>query len=300
MMKRMISYQSEHDLFCFIVNYHALTSQRDGQKLRHQTLEAAMDFIALGLDPALCTFWIQSEVPEVTELAWILSNITGMGLLERCHSYKDKIANGITPNHGLFAYPVLMAADILIMQAELIPVGQDQKQHLEVTVDIAEKFNHIYGESFIIPQPEIQEGLALLPGIDGRKMAKSYNNTIDIFCDKNTLKKRVMSIKTDSTPIEEPKCLEDNTLFDLYTLFLDNKGKEDLTQRFLSPGLRYGDVKKELLELIWDYFEPYRNKRESLNASREEVEQALKRGAAKAREIASATMRDIRKKVGLN
>lgn len=300
MMKRMIAYQSKHDLFCFIVNYHALTSQRDGKKLRHQTIEAAMDFIALGLDPELCTFWIQSEVPEVTELAWILSNITGMGLLERCHSYKDKIANGITPNHGLFAYPVLMAADILIMQAELIPVGQDQKQHLEVTVDIAEKFNHVYAESFVIPKPEIQEGLALLPGIDGRKMAKSYNNTIEIFCDASTLKKRVMSIKTDSTPIEEPKSVENNALFDLYALFLDNKGKEALTQRFLSSGLRYGDVKKELLELIWNYFEPYRKKRESLNESHDEVEKVLKRGAVKAREIASVTMHDIRKKVGLN
>ena len=181
MMKRMIEYMERGELYCFLVNYHALTSVTDPKKLRHETLNAAMDFLALGLDPEKCYFWVQSDIPEVTELTWILSNVTPFGLLERCHSYKDKIAKGIFPNHGLFAYPVLMTADILIFQSHVVPVGKDQKQHVEVARDIAIKFNNLYGETFVIPEEEIPDNVAMVPGLDGQKMAKSYDNTIEIF-----------------------------------------------------------------------------------------------------------------------
>lgn len=300
MMKRMIGYQHDHDLFCFIVNYHALTSQRNGAELRAKTLEAAADFLALGLDPERCTFWAQSDVPEVTELTWILSNVTGMGLLERCHSYKDKVAQGLVPNHGLFAYPVLMAADILMLQAERIPVGQDQKQHLEVAQDIAEKFNHAYGTIFRVPEPDILKETGLLPGIDGRKMSKSYSNTIEIFGTREELKKKVMVIKTDSRPVGESKDPSEMPLFAIYAAFLDEAGRKALTARFLSPGLRYSDVKAELLELIWKYFEPFRARREELLADRTRLQKILSRGAEKARAVAKPTMEAVRKAVGLD
>ena len=205
MMKRMIEYQERGELFCFLVNYHALTSISDGDKLRKETLGAAIDFLALGIDPEKSYFWVQSDLPEVTELTWILSNVTPFGLLERCHSYKDKIARGLSPNHGLFAYPVLMTADILLFQSNTVPVGKDQKQHVEVARDIAIKFNNTYDNIFVIPEEEIQEDSALVPGLDGEKMAKSYNNTIEIFADEKSLKQKVMTITTDSTPVDNPK-----------------------------------------------------------------------------------------------
>lgn len=300
MMQRMIGYQHDHELFCFIVNYHALTSQRDGAELRAKTLEAAADFLALGLDPDRCTFWVQSDVPEVTELTWILSNVTGMGLLERCHSYKDKVAQGLVPNHGLFAYPVLMAADILMLQAERIPVGQDQKQHLEVAREIAEKFNHAYGTIFRVPEPDILKETGLLPGIDGRKMSKSYGNTIEIFSDQETLKKRVMSIKTDSRPIDEVKDPSENTLYAIYAAFLDEAGRIALKKRFAESGLRYSDVKQELFQLIWSRFEPFRRKREEWLSQPKKIEAVLARGAEKARAAAQPTFDAVRRAVGLD
>lgn len=300
MMKRMIERQEEHELFTFIVNYHALTSVFDAQKLREGTIDAALDYLALGLDPDKSTFWVQSDVPEVTELTWLLSNVTGMGLLERAHSYKDKMAKGIPANTGLFTYPVLMTADILAYGGELVPVGKDQKQHLEIARDIAERFNATYGETFVLPDADIDENVATIPGVDGQKMSKSYGNTIEIFTDETTLRKKVMSIVTDTTPVDQPKPVENNVLFDIYSVFLDEKGKEHLKERFLTPGLKYGEVKKELFELIWEYFAPYREKRLELEKDRGEVIKILEKGAVKARNAASHHLTLARKNVGLN
>lgn len=300
MMKQMIELQESRDLYCFIVNYHALTSQRNGDILKSDTISAAADFLALGLDPDRCCLWVQSDLPQVTELTWILSNITSLGLLERCHSYKDKIANGIKPSHGLFSYPVLMTADILMMQAQSVPVGKDQKQHLEVAQDIAQRFNHVYGEVFVIPQPQIQDLTAQLPGVDGRKMSKSYDNTIHIFEDPKSLKKKVMGIKTDSTPVEEAKPVVDNPLFDIYSVFLDPKQREALKTRFETPGLRYGDVKKELLQCINDYFADFRLRRRELQDRSDYVYDVLQNGAKKAGMIAEKTMDKVRDVVGIS
>jgi len=300
MMKRMIDYQENNDLFAFIVNYHALTSVFDAERLRDDTFNAVCDFLALGLDPDQSTFWVQSDVPEVTELTWLLSNVTGMGLLERAHSYKDKMAKGIPASLGLFSYPVLMAADILAFGGERVPVGKDQKQHLEMARDIAERFNTTYGETFILPEADIEENLATIPGIDGQKMSKSYGNTIEIFTDEETLRKKVMSIKTDATPVNEPKPIENNVLFEIYSLFLDEKEQQALKERFLTPGLKYGEVKKELAGVIWDYFAPYREKREFYANDKAEVARILQKGANKAREKASHYLALARKHVGLN
>jgi tryptophanyl-tRNA synthetase len=300
MMRRMIDYQENSELFCFLVNYHALTSVFDADRLRRQTFEAACDFLALGLDPDKSVFWVQSDVPEVTELTWLLSNITGMGLLERCHSYKDKTAKGIPASHGLFAYPVLMAADILLFGGEKVPVGKDQKQHLEVARDIAVRFNNVYGETFVVPEPDIAGDVALVPGIDGQKMSKSYDNTIEIFADEKTLRKKVMSIKTDSTPVDEPKPLEGNVLFDLYALFLNERERETLKERFLTPGLKYGEVKKELFGVIYEYFAPYRQERERLARDKQYVLETMQNGARKAREAASTYLERARRNVGLD
>ncbi len=298
MMKRMIEYQEQHELFCFVVNFHALTSVFDAPKLRQQTYEAIADFLALGLDPEQSIFWVQSDVPEVTELTWYLSNITGMGLLERCHSYKDKLAKGIAASHGLFSYPVLMAADILLYGAERIPVGKDQKQHVEVARDLALRFNNTYGETFVIPEPDIQPELALVPGLDGQKMSKSYGNAIEIFAEEAVLKQKIMTLKTDSTPVNEPKPIEGNILFDLYALFLDQAGKENLKDRFLTPGLKYGEMKKELFATIWEYFAPYREKRASI--SEEQVREIMRQGAVKARAVASDYLTKVRHNVGVD
>ncbi len=300
MMKRMIDYQENNELFAFIVNYHALTSVFDAEKLREGTFDAVCDFLALGLDPDKSTFWVQSDVPEVTELTWLLSNVTGMGLLERAHSYKDKMAKGIPANLGLFSYPVLMAADILAFGGERVPVGKDQKQHLEIARDIAERFNTAYGETFVLPDADIAEDLATIPGIDGQKMSKSYGNTIEIFTDEKTLKKKVMSIKTDTTPVDEPKPIEGNALFELYSLFLNEKEKEELKERFITPGLKYGEVKKELAGVVWDYFAPYREKREMYANDKAEVARILQKGANKASEAASYYVELARKNVGLD
>ena len=300
MMKRMIEYQDSHELFCFIVNYHALTSNLNGDALRHETLQAACDFLALGLDPKKSVFWVQSDLAEVTELTWILSNVTAMGLLERCHSYKDKIAQGLQPHHGLFSYPVLMAADILIMGGERIPIGQDQKQHVEVARDIAMRFNHRYGETFVLPDVEIEPETAVIPGLDGQKMSKSYNNTIEIFIDdKRELKRKIDAYKTDSTAVEDPKKVQDNNLYLLYSRFLDRKGREELKGRFLKPGLKYSDVKAELVEVIWKYFEAARERRKAWAADRKKILKVLKEGAERARSIARPMLEAVREKVGV-
>jgi len=300
MMKRMVDYQENNELFCFIVNYHALTSVFDADLLRRQTFEAVCDFLALGLDPKKSVFFVQGDVPEVTELTWLLSNVTGMGLLERNHSYKDKTAKGLPASHGLFSYPVLMAADILLYGAEKVPVGKDQKQHLEITRDIAIRFNKTYGETFVIPEPDIEEDMAMVPGVDGQKMSKSYGNAIEIFADEKSLREKVMRIKTDSTPVDQPKPLENNILFELYSLFLDEAGKAALKERFLTPGLRYGDIKKELFGVIWDYFAPYRKERQRLLQDRQYVLDVMKEGARKAREVGSIYLERARRNVGLD
>lgn len=300
MMQKMIAYQEQEELFCFIANYHAQTSLSDGKILANGTLEAAASFLALGLDPDKSIFWVQSDLSEVQELSWMLSNFTPMGLLERCHSYKDKVAQGGRPNHGLFAYPVLMAADILMFQSEKVPVGKDQKQHLEVARDIAIKFNNEYGETFTIPEPDIDDDVATVPGLDGRKMSKSYGNTIDLFQDDKALRKQVMRIVTDPTPVEEVKNPDNCNIFQIYSLFLDAAGRENLRQRYLTPGLRYGDVKQELFETIRDFFAPFRDKRAELLANPDGLRETLAAGAEKARRVAAKTMRKVRKKGGLN
>jgi tryptophanyl-tRNA synthetase len=299
MMNKMIAYQEQEDLFCFIANYHAMTSLADGKQLATGTLEAAANFIALGMEPEKSTFWVQSDVPEVQELTWILSNFTPMGLLERCHSYKDKVAQGIKPNHGLFAYPVLMTADILLFQSDKVPVGKDQKQHLEVARDVAIKFNNEYGEIFTVPEAEIDEDVSTVPGLDGRKMSKSYGNTIDLFLGEKALRKQIMRIVTDPTPVEEAKNPDTCNIFQIYRLFLDRDGVEALRQRYLTPGLRYGDVKQELFETVRDFFAPYTAKRQELLADPDAIRQHLKHGAEKARTMAAKTLNKVRKKTGL-
>ena len=300
MMKQMIKHQNNSELFCFIVNYHAMTSLHDGNELRENTIEAAIDFLALGLDPDKSIFWIQSDVPEVMELSWILSCHTSLGLLERSHSYKDKIARGIVPNAGLFTYPVLMAADILLYDADIVPVGKDQKQHIEITRDIAGSFNNTYGDIFVIPEGEISEDTAVIPGIDGQKMSKSYGNTINIFDDEQTLKKKIMKIVTDSTPVEDPKDPDSCNLFSLYKLFAADDMLSDMKEKYLKGGTGYGQVKKELLELLIEYFKPYRENRKQFENDHGEVYSILKRGADKARSVASVTLKRAKDAVGIN
>ncbi|HKK02156.1 MAG TPA: tryptophan--tRNA ligase [Desulfuromonadales bacterium] len=299
MMKKMIEYQQNEELFCFIANYHAMTSVSDGKALAKGTIEAAANFLALGMDPEKSTFWVQSDLPEVQELTWFLSAFTPMGLLERCHSYKDKVARGIAANHGLFAYPVLMAADILMFQSEKVPVGKDQKQHVEVTRDIALKVNNHYGELFVIPEPEIDDEVATVPGIDGQKMSKSYGNTIELFLEEKALRKQVMRIVTDPTPVEDPKDPDTCNVFQIYRLFLDKDGEKALRQRYLAGGLGYGEVKEELFVAIRDFFAPYAERRKELLADPEGIRATLAGGREKARYVANKTMRKVRKKAGL-
>jgi tryptophanyl-tRNA synthetase len=300
MMQAMVKWQERSDLFCFIVNLHALTSITDGKLLASNTLEAAADFLALGIDPEKAYFWVQGDVLEHAELTWILHNHTSMGLLERSHSYKDKIARNFTPHHGLFSYPVLMAADILLYQADLVPVGKDQKQHLEITRDIAGSFNNIYGPVFKLPEAIIDDNLATIPGIDGQKMSKSYSNAIDIFITKEELKSRVMAIKTDATPVAEPKNPDTCNLFAIYAPFVSEEQKNELRERYLKPGLKYSDVKKELIDIIWNHFAPYRDKREELTEKKSLIRDILRAGAERARKVAGETMGVVREKTGLS
>jgi len=299
MIKRMVENQENGELYAFIVNYHAMTSLSDGKALRENTMNAAINMLSLGIDPNKSIFWAQSDLPEVLELYWILSNFTPMGLLERAHSYKDKTARGIAANHGLFSYPVLMAADILLFNADIVPVGKDQIQHLEMTRDIAQKFNNRYGEIFKMPEVSIDEDVATVPGLDGAKMSKSYNNTIDIFLDEKTLKKRVNSIVTDSTPVEDPKDAEKCNVYAIAKLFSSKEELEALKARYAKGGEGYGVYKAELKEKIWSYFEPYREKREYYLSHKDEVRDILKSGAAKARAKAMPIVEKIRDAVGI-
>jgi tryptophanyl-tRNA synthetase len=298
-MKKMIEYQDSSDLFCFIANLHSITSLKNKVQLKKNTFEAACDFFALGIDPKKSTFWIQSDVEQVTELSWYLSTCMTVNQLNLAHSFKDKTAKGIVPSAALFTYPILMAADILLYQSDLVPVGKDQKQHLEFAREIASKFNFEYGETFKIPEPEIEEETAILPGTDGQKMSKSYNNTINFFDSEQALKKSVMSILSDSAGIDESKDPDKSIIFSIYKLFLNKKEEQVLRERFLTPGLRYGDVKKELLERILDYFSPYRKKREEFEKNPDYVFSLLREGAEKAKQIAYPTLDKVRKNLGI-
>ncbi|MEJ2498567.1 MAG: tryptophan--tRNA ligase [Sulfurovaceae bacterium] len=298
-MKQMIELQESHELFTFIANYHSLTSSKDSALLKQYTQEAAIDYLSLGIDPNKTTFWVQSDVPEVLELYWILSKYTPMGLLERAHSYKDKVAKGITPNHALFSYPVLMAADILLYDSELVPVGKDQIQHIEITRDIAIKFNNEHGEILTLPNHKVDDAIATIPGLDGEKMSKSYGNTIDIFMDEKALQKQCNKIVTSSTPLGEPLEFEGCNLYDILSLFLDDAGKKELQTRYKSGKEGYGHLKKYLKELIWSEFEEARAKREHYLAHPQEVEAILQEGAEKVRVIAREKLRIVKDAVGL-
>ncbi len=299
MIKKMIESQDSGELFAFIASYHALTSVKDSEFLKRNTFEAAVNFLALGMDPQKSTFWVQSDVPEVLELYWILSNHTPMGLLERAHSYKDKTARGLPTNHGLFSYPVLMAADILLFDSNIVPVGKDQIQHVEMTRDIAQSFNNHYGEILVIPEAKVDNEVATVPGTDGAKMSKSYGNTIDMFGTPKVIKKQVMGIVTDSTDLNEPKEWENCNIYAVSKLFMSNDELLDLQKRYATPGEGYGHFKLTLLEKINSYFAPYEEKRNELLNHPTMVKDILSDGAKKARRIASEKMRVIRDAVGL-
>tara|TARA_B100001167_G_scaffold190451_1_gene157227 strand:- start:224 stop:1189 length:966 start_codon:yes stop_codon:yes gene_type:complete len=299
MMNRMIKYQDENELFSCIVNYHALTTINDPEVLRKNTINATLDFFALGLDPEKSTFWIQGDVPHVTEFTWIISNVTNVGLIERSTSYKDKISKGVIPNMGLFSYPLLMASDILCFGSEIVPVGKDQKQHLEIARDIALRFNNIYGDILVIPEEDIDKDTQLVPGIDGQKMSKSYNNIIPIFGDESFIKQQIMSIVTDSTPVDQPKDLN-SPLYRLFTLFLSDKDKKILENKFLSPGLQYGKVKADLFDTVIEYFRPFRDKRDYLSKNLDYVFNQLAIGSEKATLVADQIIDKVRTVTGLN
>lgn len=298
-MRQHLELQNENEGYYFIADFHALTSNPDPNQLRENTLDVALDYLALGLNPEKTVFWRQSDVPQVTELAWILSCITPMGLLHRCVSYKDKISQGLSPNHGLFAYPVLQAADILIFNSEVVPVGADQKQHIEVTRDIAITFNNRYGEILTVPREHILSSVAVVPGIDGRKMSKSYDNTIGIFEEPSQIKKKIMRILTDSTPVDEPKDPDKCNIYALLKLFADEQEINQWYDKYTKAQCGYGDAKKRLLELVMDCFAPFRDKRKELAANKDYVEQVLRDGAARASKTAEQTLLKVKKAVGL-
>ena len=300
MMKPAIELQDKGEAFYFIADYHSMTSLFDANERRKNTLDVALDFLACGLDPKKSVFFKQSDVPEVTELAWLLTTLTPMAMLENCHSYKDKLAHGISPNHGIFAYPVLMAADILIYDSNVVPVGKDQKQHVEVTRDIAIKFNNTYGETFVIPKEQIRESTAVVPGTDGDKMSKSYGNTIEIFGDEKVIRKKIMGIKMDSRTPDEPKPDADKNLaIQLLKLVGTDSVASDFETRLRSGGLGYGDLKKALFENYWNYFADARAKRAELAANLDHVNKILAEGAEKARALAQKVLKRSRKNCGL-
>jgi tryptophanyl-tRNA synthetase len=301
MMEPSIRLQDEGDAFYFIADYHSLTSTHDPAALRENVRGLAIDFLACGLDPEKATFWRQSDVPEVTELAWILSCVTPMGMLERCVSYKDKIAQGISPSHGLFAYPVLQAADILIFDSNVVPIGKDQKQHIELTRDVAGKFNDRYGEDLlVIPEPQIREDTATVPGLDGQKMSKSYDNTIEIFEEtEKKLRKKIMKIVTDSTPVEDSKDPDDSYIVELFQLFASPDEVAEMKDSFRTGGQGYGHYKQQLFEAIRDHFAPMRERREELERDSAYVDGVLEAGAKRAREKAREVVDRVRSAVGM-
>jgi tryptophanyl-tRNA synthetase len=300
MMEAALKLQHEGDAYYFIADYHSLTSIHNGPLLRDHVRNLAIDFLACGLDPEKCVLFRQSDVPEHCELSWILSTVTPMGLLERCHSYKDKVANGIKPSHGLFAYPVLMAADILIYDSDIVPVGKDQKQHVEVTRDIAIKMNETFGEGLLkLPTPRIREDTAVVPGLDGQKMSKSYDNTIQLFEELPALKKKIMGIKTDSTPVEDPKSTENSSILALYKLVATEADYQSMIADHERGGVGYGDFKKRLLQAVTDHFAPFRERRAEIVADPKYVDRVLAEGAEKARAVARKTLGRVRDAVGL-
>ncbi|MGN0828774.1 MAG: tryptophan--tRNA ligase [Akkermansia sp.] len=296
-----VQLQEQGEGFYFIANYHAMTTMESAAKLRENTRGLAVDFLACGLDPKKSVFFAQSAVPEVNELAWILSTVCPMGLLERCHSYKEKMAKGFAASHALFAYPALMAADILLYNSDAVPVGKDQKQHLEVTRDLAGKMNDTFGEElFKLPEPIISEVTAVVPGLDGQKMSKSYGNTLPIFGEEKALRKLInKKVVTDATPLEAPKPTEGSIILALYKLFASPEQYADMVARHRAGGVGYGQFKKELFEAYWEFFHPARERREQILAHPEYVDEVLTQGAARAREEAAATLSRVRKAVGL-
>ena len=305
MMKPAVALQAEGEALYFIADYHALTSVRDPDALRENCRRVAVDFLACGLDPERATLFRHSDVPQVTELAWILSTVAPMGLLERAHSYKDKLARGLSATVGLFSYPVLMAADILIYDSDVVPVGKDQKQHIEMTRDLAVKMNEIFGQSkgdgqiFKLPEARIQPATETVPGIDGQKMSKSYGNNIDIFGDEKEMRRRVMSIVTDSTPVEAPKDPAKSTIFKLYSLVASKNENAAMREQFLKGETGYGDFKKQLFDKLWEYFAPMRKRREEILADESYIDSVLEKGATRANEIAEQVMKRVREAVGL-
>ena len=299
-IRQHLDLQEKGDAFYFIADLHALTTVKEPQALRENVRDVALDYLALGLDPSRASFYRQSDIHEVPELTWLLTTVTPMGLLERCTSYKDKIAKGIAPDHGLFSYPVLMAADILIVDADLVPVGKDQKQHVEVARDIAGSFNHLYGEVLKLPQERILPEAGLVPGIDGQKMSKSYGNDIGIFLEGKALRERVMAIVTDSAAVDAPKDPDTNNVFNLLKFFATPSETQEWRERFLAGGLKYAEVKNRLIALLDERFGAAREKRKELAKRPADVDDVLREGARKAREIASATLARARKACGID
>lgn len=300
-IKPAVELQEKGEGFYFIANYHAMTTMESAQALHDNTRALAVDFLACGLDPEKSVFFAQSAVPEVNELAWILSTVCPMGLLERCHSYKEKMARGFAASHALFAYPVLMAADILLYNSDAVPVGKDQKQHLEVTRDLAGKINDTFGaDLFKLPEPIISEVTAVVPGLDGQKMSKSYGNTLPIFGEEKAIRKLInKKVVTDATPLEDPKPIEGSIILSLYKLFATPEQYQAMVDAHLAGGVGYGQFKKDLFEAYWEYFRAARERREWILAHPEYVDDVLNQGAEKAREEAQATLARVRQAVGL-
>lgn len=298
-IRQFLDFQREHECFYFIATYHALTTQRDPEMLRANVLDVAASYLALGLDPQQCVLFDQADLPEHHELAWLLSCLTPVGLLQRAHSYKDKIARGLEASHGLFAYPVLMAADILMYRADVVPVGRDQKQHVEIARDIAIRFNNEWGEVLTVPEPRMLDESAVVPGLDGDKMSKSYGNTIELFEDAKTLRKRIMSIVTDSTPVEDPKDPEKCTVFLLYRLFATADELAEMEQRLRAGGYGYGEAKKELHKKVEAKFGPHRERKRELLARPRDLHDILARGAERARAVARPLLEEVRSAVGV-
>ena len=298
-MRNHVQMQDEYESFIFIADLHSLTTVKNAKELQQLIIDLALDYLALGLDPDKSVFFRQSDIHEHAELTWILNCVTPKSMLELAHAYKDAVAKGKEVNVGIFDYPVLMAVDILIYKPDLVPVGKDQKQHVEIARDIAGKFNRTYGEIFKIPEPYIPEEVAVVIGTDGQKMSKSYGNIIEIFAPEKTLKKQIMGIVTDSTPIDSPKDPGKDNVFKLYSYFANDSEKKELTEKYRSGGFGYGDAKKMLLEKVFEHFEPYRKKREELSKNLDYVREVLQKGAEKARAVASKTKAEVWEKVGL-
>ncbi len=298
-IKQMVDAQKSSETFAFIANYHAMSSGNGGEALAKLTMQTATDFLSLGIDPEKSTFWVQSDVKEVLELYWILSAFTPMGLLERAHSYKDKTAKGIAANHSLFSYPVLMAADILLYSPDIIPVGKDQIQHVEIARDIAIKFNNAYGDIFKIPEFKVEENVATVPGTDGQKMSKSYKNTVNIFGEEKKQLKTIKKIVTEQVALEAPKEYANCNVYNMAKLFLNAEELTALQNRYTAGGEGHGHFKLYLAEVMWDYFAPYREKRDYYLKNQNEVREILQNGANKARNIAAPMMEKIRTATGI-